>query len=58
MKTKSFKKYLEQRLDKDEIAEIEEQARLEVRILRAIQEAVSSAMAEWGELFTLPRRKS
>lgn len=35
MKTKSFQKYLEKRLDKDEIAEIEQQAELEIRMLKS-----------------------
>ena len=33
MKTKSFKEYLEKRLSKKEIAEIEKQAKLEIKIL-------------------------
>ncbi len=49
MKTKSFQKYLEQRLNKDEIAEIEEQAKLEVKILTSIQQLISSAMEEYME---------
>lgn len=47
MKTKSFQSYLEKRLDQAEIAEIEEQARLEVAILRSIQDAVSNALTEY-----------
>jgi len=39
MKTKSFQKYLEQRLNADEIAEIEEQAQLEILIMQAIQKS-------------------
>lgn len=31
MKTKCFRKYLKERLDKDEIAEVKRQAKLEVR---------------------------
>ena len=34
MKTKSFKKYLEKRLDKVEIAEIKQQAQLEIKMLK------------------------
>ena len=37
MKTKSFQKYLEKRLDKKEIAEIEKQAALEIEILKNMQ---------------------
>lgn len=33
MKTKSFQKYLKERLDKGEIAEVERQAKLEVKRL-------------------------
>lgn len=40
MKTKSFQKYLESRLDKEEIAEIEAQAALEIKILKFIQKVV------------------
>jgi transcriptional regulator with XRE-family HTH domain len=47
MKTKSFQEYLEKRLSKEEIAEIEEQAELEVRILKSIQKALSDAMSEY-----------
>lgn len=47
MKTKSFKKLLEKRLNKDEIAEIETQALLEVKILRSIQEAISNAISDY-----------
>jgi transcriptional regulator with XRE-family HTH domain len=49
MKTKSFQKYLEQRLNKDEIAEIEEQAKLEIKILISIQQLISSAMEDYME---------
>ncbi len=47
MKTKSFQKYLEQCLNKDEIAEIEEQAQLEVKILQSMQKAISGAMNDY-----------
>lgn len=47
MKTKSFKDYLEKRLDKKEIKEIEEQARMEYQTLRALQNDVSKAVAEY-----------
>lgn len=47
MKTKSFKKYLEKRLNKEEIAEIEEQALLEIKIMQAIQTAIANAMDDY-----------
>jgi arsenate reductase-like glutaredoxin family protein len=37
MKTKSFHKYLEKRLTQEEIAEIKQQAQLEVEVLRSLQ---------------------
>lgn len=46
MKTKIFKEYLETRLDKDEIAEIEAQARLEIEILQSIQSAISNKVKQ------------
>ncbi len=49
MKTKSFQKYLEKRLDKDEIAEIKEQAQLEIKILISIQQMISSTMEDYME---------
>jgi len=36
LKTKSFQTYLAQRLDKNEIAQIKEQAQLEIHILKSI----------------------
>lgn len=47
MKAKSFQRYLEKRLNKDEINEIERMAQLEVGYLRALQEDVSKAVAEY-----------
>jgi hypothetical protein len=44
MKTKSFEKYLEKRLNKEEIAEIEEQAELEIRLPQSIQGEISAVM--------------
>ena len=41
MKVKSFKKYLEKRLDKQEIAEIEKAARVEFEILSMLQSDVA-----------------
>ncbi len=49
MKTKSFKKYLEKRLDKDEITKIKQQAQLEVRILKSIQNIIAKTMADYME---------
>ena len=43
MKTKSFQKYIEKRLTKEEIAEIENQVELEVKILRSIQKPIAEA---------------
>jgi len=37
MKTKSFKDYLEKRLDKKEIAHIKKQAKREIRIFKSFQ---------------------
>ncbi len=47
MKTKSFQKYLEKRLNKEEIAEIEEQAKREIQILSSIQKLIASAMDDY-----------
>lgn len=47
MKTKGFTKYLEKRLNKDEIAKIKEQAEREVRILTSMQKSIADAMAEY-----------
>ena len=44
MRTKSFQDYLEKRLSKDEIKEIEMQAKLEVKILKALQKGIADAM--------------
>jgi len=41
MKTKSFKEYLERRLDKEEIAQIKEQAEREVRIFKSLQKMLA-----------------
>jgi transcriptional regulator with XRE-family HTH domain len=49
MKTKSFKDYLEKRLNKKEIAEIKKQARVEVEILKRIQQFISDTMADYME---------
>lgn len=47
MKTKSFQNYLEKRLDRSEIAEIEKLAELETQYLRSLQEDVSNAVANY-----------
>lgn len=47
MKAKNFQQYLEKRLDKDEIAEIEKLAALEMEYLQALQEDVSNAVANY-----------
>ena len=47
MKTKSFQKYLEKRLNKSEIAQIREQAHLEIRILKSIQRIISDTMNDY-----------
>lgn len=47
MKTKSFKSYLEKRLNKKELAEIKKQAQLEVRILKSIQKILADTMADY-----------
>ena len=48
MRTKSFQDYLEKRLSKDEIAEIEEQAKLEVKVLRALQKNIADAITNYN----------
>jgi DNA-binding Xre family transcriptional regulator len=47
VKTKSFKKYLEKRLDKEEIAEIEEQAHREIKMLKSIKKLISDAITDY-----------
>jgi len=47
MKAKSFQQYLEKRLDKEEIAEIEKLAELEMEFLKSLQEDVSKAVAKY-----------
>lgn len=47
MKTKSFKSYLEKRLNKDEIAEIERLAQIEVDILKKIQQVISDSITDF-----------
>lgn len=47
MKTKNFQEYLEKRLDKHEITEIEEQTLLEVKILQSIQKSIADSMTDY-----------
>lgn len=47
MKTKSFKSYLEKRLSKEEIAEIKEQASLEIKFLESIQEMLAETLTDY-----------
>jgi len=44
MKTKSFQKYLEKRLDKNEIASIEKQAVAEIHALQTLQKVIVDAI--------------
>jgi Cro/C1-type HTH DNA-binding domain len=47
MKTKSFKDYLEKRLNKKEIAQIKEQAEREVRIFKSFQKMLADMTSEY-----------
>jgi transcriptional regulator with XRE-family HTH domain len=47
MKAKSFQQYLEKRLNKAEINEIEKMAKLEAEYLRALQKDVSKAVEQY-----------
>src|SRR5580704_9118964 len=47
MKAKSFQQYLEKRLDKTEIAEIEKLAKLEMEFLQSLQEDISKAVVKY-----------
>lgn len=47
MKTKSFQTYLEKRLTKTEILEIEAQAALEKKVLQNLQNDISKAIAHY-----------
>jgi transcriptional regulator with XRE-family HTH domain len=49
MKTKRFHEYLEKRLNKEEITQIEYQAELEVKILKQIQDAITRAVSDYME---------
>lgn len=47
MKTKSFQNYIEKRLTKKELAEIEAQAALEIRLLQSIQKMIINGLDEY-----------
>jgi hypothetical protein len=47
MKLKSFDKYLETRLTKEEIAEIKRQARLEKKVFETLQKDIAQAMDKY-----------
>ncbi len=47
MKLKSFREHMEKRLTKQDIAEIERQAELEVRALRSLQEGIKKIMEDY-----------
>lgn len=47
MKTKSFQTYLEKRLNKKEIHEIEQQAEIEFQALHRMQQDISHALAKY-----------
>lgn len=49
MKTKKFYDILEKRLTKEEIIAIEQQAQLEVNILKSIQKILADTMAQYME---------
>src|SRR5580704_7978078 len=49
MRTKSFQKYIEKRLSKEKIQEIERKTDLEVKMLRSIQKLIADTMAEYME---------
>ncbi|HEV2600802.1 MAG TPA: helix-turn-helix domain-containing protein [Candidatus Babeliales bacterium] len=47
MKTKSFQTYLEKRLDKNEIADIKQQAQREIKILESFQRMLADMTADY-----------
>ncbi len=47
MKTKKFQSYLEKRLSKQEIAEIDAQAQLEAGILISLQKTIQDALDDY-----------
>jgi hypothetical protein len=56
MKTKNFEEYLNKRLDKKEIAEIEKQADIELDAMKLLQEDISYAVL--AHLAALFKRRS
>ncbi len=49
MKKTNFETYLEKRLNKKEIAEITKQAKLEVALLKSIQNLISESLTDYME---------
>ncbi len=49
MKTKSFKKYLEQRLTKNEIADLKRQADREIKIFKELQTTIAEMTQNYME---------
>ncbi len=49
MKRKSFKDYLEKRLNKKEITEIEKQAKMELQVLQTLQNDIATALNNYME---------
>ncbi|MCK4607934.1 MAG: helix-turn-helix domain-containing protein [Gammaproteobacteria bacterium] len=47
MKVKSFKKHLEDRLNKEDIAEIEEAAQIEFEVFKMLQDDISSSVIRY-----------
>ena len=47
MKTKSFHDYLKSRLNKTELAEIEQQAKFEVELLKSLQKDIATLVAKY-----------
>ena len=47
MKTKSFDNYLQQRLDKKEIAVIKQQAKREYQVLKSLQDDIAGALSNY-----------
>jgi len=49
IKLKSFQEYVETRLTKEEIAEIDKQVDLEIKILKSMQNFIASSLDEYME---------
>jgi len=56
MKAKRLKPYLEKRLSKSEIAEVEAAAQLEFEVLAELQEAISKAVIKYMSPGSPPSR--